>query len=82
MYEDNSRYSLIAYRGSKEISHKYRTTVKALVEEGLRRLINEHQQRGNFRLRKATVKGEGLQADMQGISWDGIRERAYEDRGG
>ena len=59
-----------------------RTTVKALVEEGLRHVISKHQRSGEFHLRKATFKGEGLQPDMEGVSWEGLRERAYEERGG
>jgi hypothetical protein len=56
--------------------------VKALIEEGLRRVIGEHQRSGMFRLRKASFKGEGLQQDMEGASWETMRERAYEGRGG
>jgi hypothetical protein len=67
---------------AKRLAANHRTTVKALIEEGLRRVIEEHQRSGTFRLHKATFKGEGLQSDMEGVSWDGIRERAYEGRGG
>jgi hypothetical protein len=67
---------------AKKLAANHRTTVKALVEEGLRHVIDEHQRSGMFRLRKATFKGEGLQPDMEGASWEGIRERAYEGRGG
>jgi len=59
-----------------------KTTVKALVEEGLRHVISEHQRSGVFRFRKATFKGEGLQPEMEGASWENMRERAYEGRGG
>ncbi len=67
---------------AKQLASLHRTTVKALVEEGLRRVISEHQRLGKFRLRKATFKGEGLQPDIEGTSWKVIRERAYEGRGG
>ena len=56
--------------------------MKALVEEGLRHVINEHQRSGMFRLRRASFKGEGLHPDMEGTSWESMRERAYEGRGG
>jgi hypothetical protein len=56
--------------------------MKALVEEGLRRIISERQRRGKFRLRKASFKGEGLQPHIAGASWDQIREQIYEGRGG
>jgi len=67
---------------AKKLAANHRTTVKALIEEGLRRVIGEHQRPGKFRLRKATFKGEGLQPDMEGASWETMRERAYEGHGG
>lgn len=67
---------------AKKLAATNRTTVKALVEEGLRRVISEHQRSEMFRLRKATFKGKGLQADMAGATWEAMRERAYEGRGG
>lgn len=67
---------------AKKLAANHRTTVKALIEEGLRRVIGEHQRSDVFRLRKATFKGEGLQPEMDGASWENLRERAYESRGG
>lgn len=67
---------------AKKLAANHRTTVKALIEEGLRRVIGEHQRSGKFRRRKATFKGEGFQQDMEGVSWETIRERAYEGHGG
>lgn len=56
--------------------------MKALVEEGLRRIISERKRRSAFRLRKATFKGTGLQPHLAGASWEQIRELSYEGRGG
>ncbi len=67
---------------AKKLAANHRTTLKALIEEGLRRVIGEHQRSDVFRLRKATFKGEGLQPEMDGASWENLRERAYEGRGG
>lgn len=67
---------------AKKLAANNRTTVRALVEEGLRRVIGEHQHPGKFRLRKASFKGEGLQPELEGASWETLRERAYEGRGG
>jgi Bacterial antitoxin of type II TA system, VapB len=58
------------------------TTLRALVEEGLRRIIAERRRAGAFRLRKATFKGTGLQAGVAGTPWERIRDMAYEGRGG
>jgi hypothetical protein len=58
------------------------TTVRALVEEGLRRIIADRKRASVFRLRKATFKGDGLQPHVAGASWERIRDMAYEGRGG
>ncbi len=55
--------------------------VRALVEEGLRRVLAERKRRGEFRLRKASFKGEGLQPHAAGASWERIRDLAYEGHG-
>jgi len=52
-----------------------------LVEEGPRRIVTEHQQPRKFRLRKASFKGNGLQPQMAGASWQQIRDAAYEGHG-
>lgn len=56
-------------------------TVRALVEEGLRKVLAERKRGNAFRLRKATFKGEGLQPHVAGASWERIRDLAYEGRG-
>ena len=67
---------------ARRIAALEHTTVKALVEEGLRRIIDDRKKKKTFRLRKATFKGNGLQADIAGASWEKIREISYEERGG
>jgi len=64
------------------VAQRERTTLRALVEQGLRRVIAERKRRGGFRLRKATFKGRGVQPHLAGASWDQIRELSYEGRGG
>jgi len=70
------------FEEARKVAHRDRTTLKALVEEGLRRIISERKRRNTFRLRKATFKGKGLQPHLAGASWDKIRELSYEGRGG
>jgi CRISPR/Cas system-associated protein Csm6 len=70
------------FEEARKLAHTEHTTMKALVEEGLRRIISERQRRGKFRLRKASFKGEGIQPHIAGASWDQIREQIYEGRGG
>jgi Arc/MetJ family transcription regulator len=57
------------------------STLRALVEEGLRQIIADRGRRSAFRLRNASFKGDGLQPEVLGVSWDRIRDLAYEDRG-
>lgn len=57
------------------------TTVKALITEGLRRLLAERGSGKAFKLRKATFKGKGLQPDVAEGAWEKIRDLVYEDRG-
>lgn len=58
------------------------TTLRALVEEGLRRVLGERRRPDGFRLRRVTFGGAGLQGDLAGAGWDEVRRRAYEGRGG
>jgi hypothetical protein len=67
---------------AKKISSMENTTVRALVEEGLREAINKHKSCGTFKLRKATFKGKGLQSDFSPGQWNKISSTAYEGRGG
>lgn len=64
----------------RALAEQRRTTVRALIEEGLRAVLRASQQRARFRLRDASVGGEGLQPAFRGADWERIREAAYEDR--
>lgn len=67
---------------AREVAARERASVRALVEEGLRRVLDERRSRGEFRLRKASFRGRGLHPDASGLDWDTLRERSYEGRGG
>jgi hypothetical protein len=58
-----------------------KTTVRQLIEDGLRRVLADRAHRGTFRLRKASFRGDGLHPDVAGGDWSRIRERIYEGRG-
>ena len=70
------------FEEARKVAHRDRTTLKVLVEEGLRKIISDRKRRKGFRLRKVTFKGNGLQSHLAGASWDQIRELSYEGRGG
>lgn len=66
---------------ARRLAAKEGRPVRALVEEGLRKLLAERRRAGTFRLRKASFKGEGLQPQAAGASWERLRDLAYEGRG-
>lgn len=65
----------------KDLASKEHTTVRAVVEEGLRHIIDDRKRAKPFRLRKASFRGKGLQPQMAGAPWAQIRETIYEGRG-
>jgi hypothetical protein len=67
---------------ARKLAARDGTTVRALVEEGLRGVVARRKRAAPFRLRKASFKGNGLQPSLAGASWDRIRDMAYEGRGG
>lgn len=67
---------------ARQLASRERTTLRALVEEGLRLVLERHQQTPAFKLKDRAVGGQGLQADMSGGDWDAIRAATYEGRGG
>jgi hypothetical protein len=70
------------FEEARKLAQRERTTLKSLVEQGLRKVISERKRRQRFQLRKASFKGKGLQAHLTGASWEQIREISYEGRGG
>jgi hypothetical protein len=66
---------------ARKIASRENTTVKAMVEEGLRKVLAQRKEEKPFQLRKATFKGGGLQPQLSEGSWSEIRDLAYEGRG-
>lgn len=54
--------------------------MKSLMEEGLRAVIARHRSTGEFRLRNASVGGNGLQPQFREAGWEELRAAAYGDR--
>lgn len=63
---------------AKRIARERSTTLREIVEEGLRRVIEEKPRKKPFRLRDASVGGEGM---VKPMTWDEIRDIIYEGRG-
>jgi hypothetical protein len=71
------------FEAAKAEAQQRGTTLRALVEMGLRQVLEESAKpKRPFKLRKASFRGSGLQAEVQGASWEQLREMSYGDRGG
>ncbi len=66
---------------ARTAASRERTTVRALIEEGLRHVLQSRRRRAAFRLRCASFKGHGLQPHVAEGSWERLRDLIYEGRG-
>ena len=70
-------------REAKKIANSEKTTLRALIEAGLRTEVAARKRtRRRFKLRDASFGGQGLQPEFQGKSWEQTRDAAYEGHGG
>ena len=67
---------------ARKAADKEGTTVRALIEEGLRLALKSRRQGETFRLRDGSFKGKGLSPEFRDAGWEAIREAAYSGRGG
>jgi len=65
-------------REARKVATREGTTLRSLVEEGLRRVLAEKRQKAPFRLRLVTFGGRGLRAELRNVGWDEIRELSYQ----
>lgn len=67
---------------ARKVARREGTTVRALVEQGLRQVLAQKRRSTPFRLRDASFAGDGLRPELEGASWERLREMVYEGRGG
>jgi len=67
---------------AKQVAADEGITLRELVEDGLRRVIEDREKRPPFRLRRASFRGNGLQPGQTEGSWEQVRDLIYEGRGG
>ncbi|MBB5968104.1 type II toxin-antitoxin system VapB family antitoxin [Planomonospora venezuelensis] len=65
---------------ARRIAQREGTTLRALIEEGLRSVVARRGEAGGYVLPDASVGGQGLQASVRGVSWEELRALAYGDR--
>jgi hypothetical protein len=67
-------------REVQQLARAEGTTMRSLMEEGLREVIARHLAAGRFTLRDASVPGEGVSAQFADATWAQLREAAYGER--
>ena len=68
-------------REVRELAAREGVTLRTLVERGLHRIVAETKDIAPFKLRRASFKGRGRQAEISQASWDSVRDLIYKDRG-
>jgi hypothetical protein len=68
-------------REVRELAARQGVTLRTLMELGLHRVIADAQRGAPFKLRRASFKGKGRQAELSEASWDTLRDLAYAGRG-
>jgi Bacterial antitoxin of type II TA system, VapB len=65
-------------REARKIAAREQTTLRAVVEQGLRRIIAEKERKSGFRLRDASFDGRGLNPEFANTGWDRLRDLIYD----
>ncbi len=66
---------------AKRVAAERSTTVKELVEAGLRAVLRDPVRARPARLRDASVPGRGVSPEFREGGWERIRDAAYTGRG-
>ena len=64
-------------RDAQEAARSANTTLRALIEDGLRTVLARRRAADDFTLRDASVTGSGVRPELRGASWERIRAEAY-----
>ncbi len=66
-------------REAQELARRERTTLRELIETGLRTVVKQRSRKASFVLEDASVDGQGLQSNFRDAPWERIRDAIYED---
>lgn len=67
-------------REARRVAHEEGTTLKSMIEEGLRAVLTRRGREDGYALPDASVSGDGLQPEARTASWADLRAMAYGDR--
>jgi len=67
---------------AKELAIERRTTLRAIIEQGIRNTLKEQRHGEKNALPDMSVAGKGLQPEFRNKAWSDFRDVAYEGRGG
>ncbi|GLY71946.1 hypothetical protein Airi01_002130 [Actinoallomurus iriomotensis] len=65
---------------ARRIASQEGATLRSLIEEGLRAVLERRARGGRWTLPDAAVDGEGLRPEARGASWEELRAMAYGER--
>jgi Bacterial antitoxin of type II TA system, VapB len=65
-------------REAQEIARRERTTLRELIETGLRIVVKQRAGESRFVLEDASVDGLGLQPPFRGAQWEQVRDAIYQ----
>ena len=67
---------------TQAIAAREKTTLKALVSEGLQKVVQDRGSAKPYKLKDMSIGGQGLNPELDGASWETMLELIYGDRGG
>ena len=66
---------------AKSLAQEHNTTLRALVEQGLEKVLRELRNPKPYKLEDGSVSGQGLQQGQENLTWAEVRDMIYEGRG-
>lgn len=66
---------------AKALASQKQTTLRAIIETGIRIMLKEVEHSPPYRLPDKSVDGEGLQPEFRNGTWPDIRDAIYRDHG-
>jgi len=66
---------------ARAFSKEESISLKVMVEEGLKHVLETHGTRKPQKVRPVTFNGEGLSPEFAHVGWSEIRDAAYQGRG-